>query len=163
MDTATSKLNGSTMKNKGFTLIELMIVIAIIGVLAAVAVPQYSLYTKRAKFSEVKIAVSPVKSTIELCYHHNNGLDACNSSVAINGIQGQVRPVLLEKAAAASLVSEVKLTGTSSPVIQATATTDEGFNGETYILTGATSGTAGVDRTITEWTESGTGCSEGYC
>jgi len=80
-----------------------------------------------------------------------------------SGIQGQVRPVLLEKAAAASLVSEVKLIGTSSPVIQATATTDEGFNGETYILTGATSGTAGVDRTITEWTESGTGCSEGYC
>jgi len=53
---------------KGFTLIELMIVIAIIGILAAVAVPQYSTYTKRAKFSEVVMAVTAFKSPAEIAW-----------------------------------------------------------------------------------------------
>ena len=51
---------------KGFTLIELMIVIAIIGILAAVAVPQYSTYTKRAKFSEVIMATTEFKAPAEI-------------------------------------------------------------------------------------------------
>jgi len=51
---------------KGFTLIELMIVIAIIGILAAVAVPQYNTYTKRAKYSEVVMAVTEFKSPAEI-------------------------------------------------------------------------------------------------
>ena len=53
---------------KGFTLIELMIVIAIIGILAAIAVPQYSTYTKRAKFSEVVMAVTQFKTPAEIAY-----------------------------------------------------------------------------------------------
>ena len=51
---------------KGFTLIELMIVIAIIGILAAIAVPQYATYTKRAKFSEVVLAVTQYKTPVEI-------------------------------------------------------------------------------------------------
>lgn len=52
----------------GFTLIELMIVVAIIGILAAVALPAYQDYTKRAKLSEVILAASACRTTITEVY-----------------------------------------------------------------------------------------------
>lgn len=52
---------------QGFTLIELMIVVAIIGILAAVAIPAYQNYTLKARFTEVVNAASPYKMAIELC------------------------------------------------------------------------------------------------
>ncbi len=53
---------------KGFTLIELMIVVAIIGILAAIALPAYQDYTKRAKMSEAILAASACRTTITEVY-----------------------------------------------------------------------------------------------
>ena len=60
-------------KQKGFTLIELMIVIAIIGILAAVAIPAYSDYTAKAKFSEAVLLASKYKTDVSLAMQINGG------------------------------------------------------------------------------------------
>jgi len=67
------------MKQKGFTLIELMIVVAIIGILAAVAIPAYSNYTKKAKYTEVIQASQSLKAAVEVCATDLGTVTGCSA------------------------------------------------------------------------------------
>jgi type IV pilus assembly protein PilA len=76
-------MNSMSMKKvqQGFTLIELMIVVAIIGILAAVAIPAYQDYTIRAKIGNALSAVDSIKTAIAVCtQEHGGDVTACDSN-----------------------------------------------------------------------------------
>lgn len=106
-------MNLSNIKTnqKGFTLIELMIVVAIIGILAAIALPAYQNYTDKAKFTEVVNATAAAKSAVEVCAQVEGKVDDCTENT--KGIPNKIT-------AAAGVVG---LTITAG-VIEASAPTD---------------------------------------
>ena len=70
------------MKTKtqgGFTLIELMIVVAIIGILAAFAIPQYQNYTIKAKLAKVTACFAPIKTALALTYQEKGSFPAAKA------------------------------------------------------------------------------------
>ena len=80
-----NKMNSMKKKMQaGFTLIELMIVVAIIGILAAIAIPQYQDYVTRTKWAELHSTVAPLKLAVAECTQNNNGsLAACDTMAAL--------------------------------------------------------------------------------
>ncbi|MEL4474221.1 pilin [Shewanella algae] len=138
---------------QGFTLIELMIVVAIIGILAAIALPAYQTYTKKAKFSEVPLAASSIKTAVEACFQGRGDYDLANCDTA-DKIGAD-----LTGAAAGDYVESVAIAATTA-AITATAVADLDHNGQTnvtYILTPTV--TAG---SLT-WAQTGTCIAAGLC
>ena len=140
------------MKNmqKGFTLIELMIVVAIIGILAAIALPAYQTYTAKARFTEVVQATAPFKLGVEMCFAETGDLTQCK-----NGEKG----IPANISTAGGFVASV--TVADGGAITATAVTGSGLTGETFILS-PTAAAAGSGVQI-EWSRSGTCGAAGLC
>jgi type IV pilus assembly protein PilA len=133
----------------GFTLIELMIVVAIIGILAAIAIPSYQNYTRKAKFTEVVNALAPYKLGVEVCFQDTSDLSQCaagSNSVPINTTTAS------GKVAAGAGVTAIS--GTSVTLTATAANIDTTVNGATYTLTG-TPGAATGSNAI-GWVKGGT-------
>ncbi|MEC8849552.1 MAG: prepilin-type N-terminal cleavage/methylation domain-containing protein [Pseudomonadota bacterium] len=128
---------------KGFTLIELMIVVAIIGILAAIAIPAYQDYVRKARFAESVSVSNGYKTAVTECLNDTGGLDACDAGTA---------PV---PAAPATMPANVSSITVVDGVITVTATAAAG--GYTSVITPV------VDGATVRWTQTGTCLAANFC
>lgn len=128
---------------QGFTLIELMIVVAIIGILAAVAVPAYQNYTLRARFTEVVNATAAVKTGIEICVQDGNCFNGAGAPVNVDWLAFGLIPA---QPVATNILASVNIT--NAGVITAAATNNQGLASEDYTLTPAVDAQGKVTWTV---------------
>lgn len=134
-------------QQKGFTLIELMIVVAIIGILAAVALPAYQDYTVRAKVSEAITAIGPAKELLSESFQAN-GIAGMDSAAAVYN----ATPIAQRSS---KYVAGVRIVGAGTPwpiEVAIAATAGNGIpaalNGKTIVLSPNVQGVTPVGSSV---------------
>jgi type IV pilus assembly protein PilA len=122
-------LNLVNKAQKGFTLIELMIVVAIIGILAAVALPAYQNYTDKAKYTGITVAAGAVKTAVEICAQVEGSIDTTACAAGAGGVPANVSG--LSTGAYSAITWSA-----AGPTITVTPIADGGIAAtDTYVLT----------------------------
>lgn len=108
---------------KGFALIELMIVMSVIGVLGAIAVPLFGRMSTRAHWSKVAVQLAPVKDAVAQCLQANSGrAEACDSTDELTGVAGADPVAWLSAAPAIAGYPGTTVAVEAGPAIRVTTT-----------------------------------------